>query len=207
MKKIVIILSALICTVCASAQYYAYPQGKSMNVRATPSTAGKKLGTVYSVGAPLLIVGEPDYEAKWLKVIYAGKEAYVAADYAAIQAQEPYPAYLFGKDLESEEAWDKTRFSGNLTVSKLDATHALIVMEWMRMDPKSGRTLPAETWSYIGSISDGKINATHQLTGYVDPETPLTELMKDASELDAEIPVLLDEYRNAILFNGAIFSL
>lgn len=199
---------ALVASIAASAQYYAFPQNNSVTLRATPSTAGKKLGTLYSNSAPVLVVGEPDYEAKWIKVIYNGKEAYLAADYTGTIMQEAFPEQFFGKDIESEDAWDKTRFSGTLCVTKLDNTHALITMEWMRMDPKTTRSLPAENWSYIGKIEDGKVTATHQLPeGYVDPESKLADLMTEASLLEDAIPVLIDEFNGNIEFSGARFTM
>ncbi len=200
-------MAAAVTCLAGFAQWYAYPTGKSVNVRATPTTSGKKLGTLHKFNGVIPVVGEPDFNSKWIKVQYDGQTGYISSDYSTTIMHEPVSEHVYGKALESIEAMDEVRHTGDLTITKKDASDVVISMGWMRNDPETGRVLPYEGQLFLGKITDGKVTATHLLDYGTDPELPLDELQKVADPLDTPIPVLPYEFENSIIFNGGVFSM
>lgn len=207
MKKLFLLLAAAATCLAGFAQNFAYPSGQSVNVRATPSSSGKKLGTLYKSEGAIPVVGELDSSSKWTKVQYNGQTGYISTDYSIAIMQEPVPENIYGKTLESMEALDEVRHTGDITITKKDASNVVISMGWMRNDPKTGQVLPYEGQLFLGKITDGKVMATHRLDYAADPELPLNELQKMAETLDNPVPVLINEFDSTLIFYGGVFSM
>ncbi len=190
----------LISVMYASAQsQYAFTDKATVNLRQTPSTTGAKVGSL-TKGLMIPLV-EADWESGWYKVMFNGKEAYVAQSVSNICDAE-IPRDMLGKTLESTAPADKIRFQGDITIRPVGKTHAVIEVTWMRTN------LPAETWNWLADVNaDGTIVATHQLmTPYVDTDQPIEKIMEDADKLDSTIPVGFGEFNNTLYFNGWVFS-
>jgi len=95
---------------------------------------------------------------------------------------------------------DKIRFQGSINIEPVGPAHALINVNWMRMN------LPAEDTYYLAEIKDGRIVATHEGVTYVDSSEPLSEIKEKLSQLDSPIPVGFDEFNNTIFFKGTEYS-
>ena len=167
----------------------------NVNIRTAPSTGAAKAGTL-SANDLVPYLGEVD---GWYKIDFNGKEAYVSQSVAST-CEADIPAEMFGKDLDSSEPWDKTRHQGTIRIDKIDDTHAFIYMEWMRVNA------PAESYSYVAELNDGKVIATYGCGIYVDKDMPLKEILGEMSQLEKKIPVGFDEFNNTLYFNGAVFS-
>jgi uncharacterized protein YgiM (DUF1202 family) len=180
----------------ASAQsMYVTPMKGNVNVRTAPATSAAKAGTLTESDLmPLL-----DEADGWYKIDFNGKEAYVSQSVASI-CEAIVPSEIFGKDLASSEPWDKIRHQGTIRIDKIDKDHAFIYMEWMRVN------LPAESYSYMAELKDGKVLATYGCGIYIDSDRPLNEILEEMSKLDKTIPVGYDEFNNTLYFNGAVFS-
>ena len=197
MKKV--LLSAIfsitgIVGIAAQSQY-VLPIDGNVNLRTAASKTAAKAGTL-TASDLLPCLEELD---GWYKVNYDGKDAFVSMSVART-CDAIVPEEIFGKDLGSAKAWDKTRHQGLIKITRIDQDHAFIQMEWMRVN------LPAESYSYIATVKDGKITATHSSGVWVDPDRPLNEILNDLYPLEKQIPVGFDEFNNTIFFNGAEFS-
>lgn len=198
MKKIIIFAACVLLSVCgmvAQSSYITSMKG-NINVRTAPSPTAQKIGSLSTSD----LVECLDVLDGWYKIVFNGKEAYVAQSVAA-NYDAVIPDEMFGKDIDSSAPWDKIRCQGTIRLEKIDNSHASIYMEWMRVN------LPAESFTYIADIKDGKVIATHGVGMYVDTSRPLGEIMQEMGEpLKKPIPVGFDEFGNAIYFNGASFS-
>ncbi|MCM1483182.1 MAG: SH3 domain-containing protein [Muribaculaceae bacterium] len=197
MKKFVlstlIVLSGM-ATAYAQSMYVMSMKG-NVNLRTAPSTSAAKVGTL----TPADLLPCTEELDGWYKVDYNGKEAYVSQSVAAT-CDAVIPEGMFGKDLESSKPWDKIRHQGSLTIKKIDNEHAVIYMDWMRIN------MPAESYTYIATIKDGKVIATHYGHAWVDTEMPMSEILADMLPLEENVPVGYNEFNNTLYFEGAEFS-
>lgn len=198
MRKVIFLaLSMFFVFVGSNAQtsYVSSMKGK-VNVHSLPTTTATKVGTLTESDLmPCL-----DEIDGWYKIDFNGKVAYVSQSVASTCDAE-IPAEMFGKDITSTGPWDKIRHQGTIRIDKIDGTHAAIHMEWMRVN------LPAESYTYIAEIKDGKVVAKYSSGIYIDTDRPLKEIMEEMGEpLDKPIPVGYDEFNSTLYFNGAEFS-
>lgn len=190
--SIAIAASAFCCN--AQSLYVSSMKG-NVNLRTAPSTTAAKAGTL-SKADLLPCLEEID---GWYKVDLDGKEAYVSQS-VATTCDAVIPEEMFKKDLTSNGPLDKTRFQGSINIEPIDRTHALITVNWMRVN------LPAEDTYYLAEIKDGRITATHGGATYVDSSSPLASIKEELGQLDKPIPVGFDEFNNTIYFDGAEYS-
>lgn len=195
-KSILITLAITLACACSNAQsLYVLSLKGNVNLRTAPSTSAPKAGTLKS-DELLPWLDESD---GWYKVDYNGKEAYVAQSVSAI-CEAVIPDGIYKKDLSSTRPLDKIRHSGTIRIDPIDNSHVLISVCWMRIN------LPAEMSSYLASVKDGKIVATHAAGTYIDPEAPLSDIQNEVFPLDKPIPLGFEEFNNTIYFDGAQYS-
>lgn len=181
---------------CCNAQsLYVSSMKGNVNLRTAPSTTAAKAGTL-SKAELLPCLEELD---GWYKVDINGKEAYVSQS-VATTCDAVIPKEMFKKTLTSNEPLDKIRFQGSINIEPVGPAHALINVNWMRMN------LPAEDTYYLAEIKDGRIVATHEGVTYVDSSEPLSEIKEKLSQLDSPIPVGFDEFNNTIFFKETEYS-
>ncbi len=189
-------VATLTVAVAFAQSQYVFTTKSSVNLRKAASTASAKAGTL-TKGEMLPLVEETD---GWYKVDVNGAPAFVSQSVASV-CDANVPAEMFGKTLGSSEPWDKIRFEGSITITPVGKDHAVINMEWMRVN------LPAESWNYMATVKDGKVVATHNLgMSWIDPDQPYETLMEEAEPLAIPLPVGFDEFNNTLYFNGAVFS-
>jgi len=198
MKKLILTAVCVLAAVvgaAAQSQYVSSMKG-NVNLRTAPSTSAAKAGTM--TAADLLpCLEELD---GWYKVDFNGKPVFVSQS-VATTCDAVVPEEMFGKDLTSSRPWDKIRHQGSIRIDKIDSNHVFIHMDWMRVN------LPAESWSYLATLKDGRIIATHSSGMWVDSEDrPLKDILEEVSPLDKPVPVGYGEFNNTIYFNGAEFS-
>ena len=198
MKKSVLFTAMMFIGInAATAQsMYATSMEGNVNVRSLPTTSATKVGTLTESDL-MPVLDEFD---GWYKIDFNGEDAYVSQSVATTCDAE-IPAGMFGKDITSSEPWDKIRHQGTIHLNKIDDRHAVIHMDWMRVN------LPAESYTYVAEIKDGRVVATHGSGTYVDTERPLKEILEEMGDpLEKPIPVGYGEFNNTIYFNGAVFS-
>lgn len=202
MKRIFIaLLCASAVLACDAQDYTSYVTSTTngnVNLRTSPSKNAPKAGTMAASDLLPCLEEIGDYDNGWYKVDYNGKPAYVS-NTVSTTVNAVIPEEMFGKSLESTMPWDKIRHKGFIELTKIDNGHAIIGMDWMRVN------LPAESIYYLATIKDGKVVATHQIE-YTESSTPVSEIMKNASALDKPIPVGYDEFQNSLYFDGLEFS-
>lgn len=201
MKKFLTFLALVVTVLCCNAQamYVASTKG-NVNLRSAPSTTAAKVGQMTEADLLPYIDMVGDGENGWYKVDNNGKEAYVSVSVSTTVDAE-IPDEMFGKSIDSDKPWDKIRHQGSIQISKIDDNHAIISMDWMRVN------LPAESYYYLASLKDGKVVATHQILGYADKDTPMAEIMENADDLDKPIPVGFEEFNCSLIFEGLTFSM
>lgn len=200
MKRIFIVIIAVMAVATCNAQtMYVASQKGNVNLRTAPSTTAAKAGTMSASDLLPCLDEVGDYETGWYKVDFNGKDAYVSKT-VSTTVDAVIPNEIFGKPIDSTKPWDKIRHQGSIELNKLGKNHAIISMEWMRIN------LPAESHYYLATVKDGKVIATHAIMGYADSSTPMNEIMENASELDKQIPVGYGEFNDTLFFNGLEFS-
>ncbi len=192
LASITIAASAFCCN--AQSQYVS-PMKGNVNLRTEPSTTAAKAGTL-SKAELLPLLEELD---GWYKMDINGKEAYVSQSVTTTY-DAVIPKEMFRKNLTSNEPLDKIRFKGSINIEHVDPAHALINVNWMRVN------LPAEDSFYLAEIKDGMIVATYGGATYVESSEPLSEIKEKLSLLDSPIPVGFNEFNNTIFFKGSEYS-
>ena len=197
---LVTVVSALACY--AQSQYVSSTKG-NVNLRTSPSTTAPKAGTLAAADLATLIeeVEAPNgnWDDGWYKVDVNGTQAYVSRK-VATTVEATIPKEMYNKMIDSNEGADKIRFQGYIEIVPVDKAHAIININWMRVN------LPAEEYCYIADIKDGKIIATHRKYGSSDASEGLSAIMEAATKLDKPIPVGFSEFNNTLLFNGIEYS-
>ena len=160
---------------CGNAQsQYVSPMKGNVNLRTEPSTTAAKART-FSKAELLPLLEELD---GWYKVDNNGTEAYVSQSVATTY-DAVIPKEMFRKNLTSNKPLDKIRFQGSINIEPVDRAHALINVNWMRVN------LPAEDSYYLAEIKDGMIVATHGGATYLESSEPLSEIKENSSCLTA----------------------
>ncbi|MDE7378739.1 MAG: SH3 domain-containing protein [Paraprevotella sp.] len=197
MKKIITLTVALITmTLSGHAQdQYVYSTKGNVNIRTAPSASAAKGGTLKKGEMFPLI----ETNGSWYKIDINGKPMYVSQSVATI-CDAVIPTEMFNKSIDSNKGADKIRFQGDIEISPIDKTHALINISWMRVN------LPAESYCYIADVKDGKIIATHQRFEWGDASEGLKSLMENADKLEQPKPVGFDEWNNTLIFDGILYS-
>lgn len=182
---------------CCNAQsQYVVSSGKgSVNLRTAPSTTAAKAGTLTKSDLFPLVEALDG----WYKISYNGKDAYVSQS-VSTTCDAAIPEEMYNKSLGSNGPLDKIRFQGDITIERVDKTHALITVNWMRVN------LPAETQYFLADVKEGQITATHGGVSYVEASSPVASIKNELSELEKPIPVGFEEFNNTIIFNGAEYS-
>lgn len=184
------------CAFCVSAQdQYVLSSNGNVNLRVSPTTSAAKAGTL-SRFSPVPLVEELD---GWYKVEAEGKTAYVSQSVTNV-CDALVPKEIYGKNLTSTDALDKIRFQGDITIEAVDNSHALITVNWMRLN------LPAETEYFLADVKEGRITATHSGISYVDCSSSPSSIREELFELDHPLPVGFDEFNTTVYFNGGSYS-